>query len=166
MTGMMEKSREKCIILSTKDVGRCLAVRRAVFVKEQNIPEETEIDELDSPSAVCDRFLIVSSGVDVGTFRCFFEDEKTVHLQRLCVLPDFRNRGLGRSALAFAEKYYAEKGAESITLNAQCKVMDFYLKCGYTPVTGVFSEADIPHIGMMKNLRSDPDPVPEDPAGA
>ncbi len=136
----------------TEDNGRCLRIRRAVFVDEQAVPEEFEIDSLDEKGAACDRFLILCDGRDAGTFRCFYESPETVHLQRFCVLKEYRLRGLGRSGLLSAEKFYAERGAKEITLNAQCSAAGFYERCGYKAVSGAFYEAGMPHVKMVKDI--------------
>ena len=138
----------------TDDNDRCLCIRRAVFVEEQSVPEELEIDGLDEKDAVCDRFLILCDGRDAGAFRCFFESPKTVHLQRFCVLKEYRRMGCGRAALGFAERFYAERGAKEITLTAQCSAAGFYEHCGYKAVSGVFYEAGMPHVKMVKQLFS------------
>ena len=136
----------------TNERERCLAIRRAVFVREQKVPENIEIDELDAADAVCDRFLILCDGRDAGTFRCFFETPTSVHLQRFCILKEYRCRGLGKAAIDHAERFYAEKGAVEITLNAQCSAAGFYERCGYVAVSDVFYEAGIPHRKMVKPL--------------
>ena len=131
---------------------RCLAVRREVFVREQGVSEDIEIDALDAADAVCDRFLILCDGRDAGTFRCFFETPTSVHLQRFCVLKEYRRRGLGKAALGYAERFYTERGAAEITLNAQCSAVGFYERCGYRAVSDIFREAGIPHRKMVKSL--------------
>ena len=136
----------------TDDAEKCLEIRRMVFVEEQGVPVELETDALDSDNAACDRFLIFCGERAVGTFRCFFETPDTVHLQRLCVLPEYRMRGCGRAALGFAEEFYAVRGAAEITLNAQCTAAGFYERCGYRAVSGVFYDAGIPHKRMKKAI--------------
>ncbi len=142
------------IIPANDRIDDCIAVRTEVFVREQGVPAELEVDGLDSPASACGHFLMLddegAAPVPIGAFRAFFETEDTVHLQRLCILKEYRGRGLGREMLRFAEHYYMKKGARRFTLGAQCYAVPFYEKCGYTCVSGVFEDAGIPHRTMEK----------------
>lgn len=144
------------IIPADDRIGECIALRLKVFVEEQGVPPELEIDGYDSPASGCEHFLMLANNgsgqTPIGTFRAFFESADTVHLQRLCILKEYRGHGCGREALNFVERYYKEKGARKITLGAQCYAVPFYEKCGYTCVSGVFDDAGIPHRTMEKEL--------------
>lgn len=138
------------IIIANDRINECLEIRYKVFVDEQNVPVELEKDEFDEQGSGCDHFLIIENGCAVGTFRCMFEDEKTVHLQRLCILKEYRGKDFGRKALEFADEYCKKKNADVITLNAQCYAIPFYEKCGYTVISDVFDDAGIEHRTMKK----------------
>ena len=131
----------------------CVEIRKAVFVREQGVPVELEVDEKDEAGSGCDHFLMLD-GADrpFGTFRAYYETETNVHLQRFCVLKEMRGRGFGREALRFAEEHYARLGAKKIVLGAQCTAVPFYEKCGYTAVSEVFLDAGMPHRMMEKTI--------------
>lgn len=135
---------------SEGELSQCLAVRRAVFVEEMGVPEDIEVDECDALNGACTHFLMLCAGRAVGTFRCHVND--AVHLQRLCILAQYRGRGFGRAAIACAEKFSARVGAGEVELHAKCGAAPFYTKCGYTVASEIFYEAGVPHVRMVKKL--------------
>ena len=132
-------------------LAQCLAVRRAVFIDEMGVPEDIEVDEYDILNGGCAHFLITCAGIPVGAFRCLAGS--AVHLQRLCILAEYRGNGVGRAALARAEEFSSRMGAECIELHAKCGASPFYAKCGYAVASEPFSEADVPHVKMIKRLK-------------
>ena len=140
------------IVFANDRIDKCVKIRTEVFVIEQGVPPELEVDGFDAPGAPCDHFLIVDEGEPVGTFRCIFEGS-AVHVGRLCVKKEKRHRGYGRAALDFIEKYYAARGYEKLTLGAQVTAIPFYEKCGFVCVSDVFLDAGIEHKRMKKALR-------------
>ena len=141
------------IVTAQDRIGDCLGIRLKVFVEEQGVDPSLEIDDKDEPESGCEHFLLIEGGRPIGTFRAYFEDERTVHLQRFCLLPEARGYGFGREALRFTEGYYTAKGASKITFGAQVSAIGFYERCGYMVVSGVFDDAGIPHRTMEKRLR-------------
>ena len=140
------------IVFANDKIDECVKIRTEVFVIEQGVPPELEVDGFDAAGAPCDHFLIVDEGEPVGTFRCIFEGG-AVHVGRLCVKKEKRHRGYGRAALEFIEKYYGARGYEKLTLGAQCTAIPFYEKCGFSVVSDVFLDAGIEHRKMEKALR-------------
>ena len=140
------------IVFAGDRIDECVKIRTEVFVDEQHVPPELEVDGFDATGAPCDHFLIVDEGEPVGTFRCIFESG-AVHVGRLCVKKEKRHRGFGRAALEFIEKYYGARGYEKLTLGAQCAAIPFYEKCGFKVVSDVFLDAGIEHRKMEKALR-------------
>ena len=143
------------IILPASDrIDDCIDIRRRVFVEEQGVPIELEIDEFDEPGSRCEHFLMLEHDESgefrpIGTFRAYFESEDTVHLQRFCILSEFRGRGFGRTALRYVAFYYKKRGALRITFGAQCTAIPFYEKCGCVCVSDVFLDAGMPHRSMV-----------------
>ena len=138
------------IVLATnKNIDRCFEIRYKVFVEEQKVPIEIEIDEYDKKDDV-NHFLIVQNNQYVGTFRCLYENSETIHLQRLCILKEFRGLDLGQSALSFIEEYYKKKGIKKVILNAQISAIPFYEKSNYNIISDEFEEAGIIHKTMEK----------------
>lgn len=139
------------IIFAGDKISECVKIRTEVFVAEQGVAPELEVDGFDAPRAPCDHYLIMDGGNAVGTFRCIFEGD-AVHVGRLCVKKERRGEGFGRAALEFIEKEYASRGYAKITLGAQCAAIPFYEKCGFKTVSDVFLDAGIPHRTMEKMI--------------
>lgn len=86
-----------------EDLAAAMAIRRAVFVQEQEIPPEEEFDARD---AEAEHLLIVDDdGTPVATCRVFADDDGdgTARLGRLAVLPRARRRGLASRMIAACE---------------------------------------------------------------
>ena len=132
---------------------RSKRVRRWVFTVEKEIPEEIEVDEKDCLEGGCDHFLILYTQKDVGAFRCMYASESVVRLQRFCILKEVRGLGVGGEALKYVESYYRKRGISRIELDAKFQVEGFYHKCGYQTVSGVFEEAGVLHVKMVKDLK-------------
>ena len=141
------------IVTAQSRIADCIDIRKRVFVEEQGVDISLEIDGMDEPGSGCLHFLMLEGDEPIGTFRAYFEDSETVHLQRFCILPSARGRGYGREALRFTEGFYTAKGAKKLTFGAQVSAIGFYLRCGYTVVSEEFLDAGIPHRTMEKALR-------------
>ncbi|MGD7653165.1 MAG: GNAT family N-acetyltransferase [Verrucomicrobiales bacterium] len=117
------------------------AVRFTVFVDEQKVPEEIEMDEWDERSR---HVLAVADGVAIGTGRLLPDG----HIGRVAVLREWRGRKVG---VAVMEKLVAmgrAAGMSELVLSAQTQAAGFYQALGFTPRGGVFEEAGIEHIEM------------------
>jgi len=141
-------------VLRVDDEGalvEAFAVRRAVFVDEQNVPEAIEMDEHD---ATATHFLARDSARDepVGTARLRLPEAATAKAERVAVLRPYRGEGLGRRLMERVENEAREQDCSRMRLNAQTHVEDFYAKLGYETVSDVFPEAGIPHVEMQTDL--------------
>jgi predicted GNAT family N-acyltransferase len=124
------------------------AVRLAVFVVEQNIPEEHEWDEHDAVSVHAlaqDR-----DGVPIGCGRLLPDG----HIGRLAVLSDWRGQGVGAALLLHLIDVAQRHGHARVLLNAQAHAVPFYARYGFTPSGAPFTEAGIPHQEMARLLAS------------
>lgn len=133
-------------------LNRCLEIRNRVFVLEKRVPREIEHDELDVLDGPCRHFLIRLHGADVGALRCLPLAGDAVQIQRLCLLKEQRGRGLGKAVLAAVEQELQSQGVTTLTLDAKCEAAGFYEKCGYQKVSGVFLEANVAHVKMVKYI--------------
>ncbi len=125
---------------------RLRAVRLAVFVVEQNIPEELEWDAMDAVSihALAED----SGGTPIGC-GCLLPDG---HIGRVAVLSDWRGRGVGAALLERLIAVARARGDTRVVLNAQEQAMPFYARFGFVPEGESFMEADIPHRAMARTL--------------
>jgi predicted GNAT family N-acyltransferase len=139
-------------------MAEALAVRRRVFIEEQAVPEELEIDEHDRDPALVTsacHVLVRLDGVAVGTGRLLLEPDEygQVHIGRVAVLAETRRRGVGRAVMSALHDLAREHGLDSITLAAQTHAIGFYERLGYVLRTGgVFLDAGIEHRWMDLRL--------------
>ena len=135
----------------------CFDIRKRVFVDEKGVSPQIERDEYDITGAkdgkpTADFFILKCDGIPCGAVRIFLSDDKTVKVQRFCILGEYRGRGLGERFLQYLEGYYAERGVEEIWLDAKCEASGFYEKGGYKSISDKFFEAGVAHVKMMKRL--------------
>ena len=126
-----------------------LAVRHAVFVREQGVPIELEQDEHD---AVALHLLARDAqGRPVATARLLPDG----HIGRMAVLAPWRGKGLGTAMLRQLLQIAASRGIRNLVLNAQCVAEPFYRRLGFEPRGSVFKEAGIDHRRMTMHLGAD-----------
>ena len=127
-------------------------VRMRVFVVEQQIPPEEELDDAD---ATATHAIALRGGQVVGTGRMLLvagDDEGTCRIGRMAVDLEWRRHGVGGHILAFLEEQARQQGHHQSLLHAQEYVMAFYSNHGYVARGAVFMEAGIPHVEMVKEL--------------
>lgn len=122
-------------------------VRHAVFVEEQKVPVELELDERDSH---CVHVLVTQAGDPVATGRIDLDDGGRIG--RLAVLSEQRKFGLGRKVMQALENVGRDAGLKRIWFHAQNSAIGFYEKLGYHVIGEEFLEAGIKHKSMEKLL--------------
>ena len=129
------------------------AIRRRVFIEEQHVPEEIEMDDDDARAF---HALAILDGKPIGCGRYVAHSHEVnpdeVKIGRMAVLPDLRTRGIGREILLFLMRIARERGYRHAILHAQLTAEGFYLKNGFTPIGEVFEEAGIAHRAMQRAL--------------
>jgi predicted GNAT family N-acyltransferase len=131
------------------EVAAAMDLRVRVFVDEQGVSPEAELDHLDEAS------LQVVGLDDTGVIAtCRLRDlgDSEWKLERMAV--DRRRRGLGVGArlLEGAEREARESGAREMVLHAQRRAEPFYAAHGYVAEGDIFMEAEIEHVRMRKGL--------------
>jgi predicted GNAT family N-acyltransferase len=124
------------------------AIRRLVFIQEQNVPEEIEMDADDAHAL---HALALDEDTPVGCGRMVCHDGY-VKIGRMAVLRERRGEGIGRSILMFLMERARKRGFGRAVLHAQLTAEGFYLKNGYRPEGEVFEEAGIAHRKMSREL--------------
>ena len=145
------------LVRTAEEMREALAVRRAVFIEEQEVPEALEIDEHDGDPALINTALHVLrrlNGEAVATGRLLLEDDHgNAHIGRVAVLRDHRGRGYGRAVMAALHRLSRERDCAGITLAAQLHAIGFYERFGYVVRSDVYLDAGIEHRWM--DLRFD-----------
>nr|WP_239544617.1 GNAT family N-acetyltransferase [Virgibacillus halotolerans] len=119
-----------------------------VFVEEQKVPAEEELDEYDKTST---HFIGYEGNEVIATSRLRFADDYG-KLERICILKDHRGKSHGSHMIEAMEAAITEKGYTKAKLNAQTHAIAFYKRLGYEVVSGEFMDAGIPHVTMIKQL--------------
>ncbi len=129
-------------------------IREAVFVREQGVAAELELDHWDPQ---CDHALVYdTAGEAVGTGRLLPDG----HIGRMAVLPHARRLGAGTALLEALMAHAQARGVNELMLNAQTHATGFYRRFGFRECGPEFSEAGIPHVPMRLVLaRSTNDSV-------
>ena len=126
------------------EIEACFAIRLAVFVGEQGVPPEEELDELDNAAL---HILALWNGTPAGTARAVEKAPGLRKIGRVAVMPAFRKFGIGKSLMQGIE---AEYPASAFILDAQAHAIGFYERLGYTAEGEEFLDAGIPHRLMRK----------------
>ena len=122
-------------------------VRLEVFVKEQGVPIDLELDEYDLKAQ---HVVFYHDGFPVGTGRVFkmnFEED-TFYIGRLCVLKKYREMGYGEQIMNSLIQFAKSHQAKVCCLHAQTVSQYFYQKFGFKASGDTFMEAGIEHVVM------------------
>jgi predicted GNAT family N-acyltransferase len=127
-------------------------VRRAVFVAEQGVPADMELDELDPMvmHAVARR----ADGTCIGTARLIPEAAGTARIGRMAVLAEWRRKGVGAALLWHLFEQAAKNGVQRLVLSAQLTAMPFYRRYGFVEEGSEYLDAGIRHMTMRRDLTS------------
>jgi predicted GNAT family N-acyltransferase len=146
-------------ITTVEEMAEALFVRRRVFIEEQSVPEEEEIDAHDAdPAQVSSAVHVLGrlSGAPVATGRLLVEypPGHNAHVGRVAVLGAHRGRGFGREIMLALHALARGRGFPGITLAAQVHAIPFYERLGYVVRGPLFLDAGIEHRWMDIDLRS------------
>ena len=137
------------IVASDRELKEAFEVRKQVFVEEQGISEDLELDEHDIEAL---HMVVKDKERVVGTARVLFLADSQAKLERMAILKPFRHRGIGRGIISFLDKELSNRGVEQVVLHAQYLAIAFYRSCGFEELGLPFWEAGIKHMKMQKRL--------------
>jgi predicted GNAT family N-acyltransferase len=121
-------------------------IRTRVFVLEQNVPPEEEVDALD---AHCVHALAYApDGQPVACGRLLADGR----IGRMAVLAAWRGKGVGGVILEALIDEARERGLTRTYLHAQTHAIAFYERHGFVAHGGEFLDANIPHREMEKMI--------------
>lgn len=126
-----------------------LAIRYEVFVDEQKVPVDLEIDELETSSL---HLVLYKKEQPIATARIYKLNKNTYKVQRVAVLKNYRKHGVGTELMKAVEEKARSNQATKLTLGSQNAAIPFYEQLGYTISSDEFMDAGIPHHSMVKVL--------------
>ena len=144
----MSKAAVCTVKIGTWDRMRDLAmpIRMEVFVLEQHVAPEQELDDMDAVSLHA--VAIDARGRALGTGRLLPDG----HVGRMAVMRDGRGGGVGSAILEVLIAEARGLGYHAVALHAQSHARGFYEKHGFIAEGDEFEEANIPHILMRLPL--------------
>jgi predicted GNAT family N-acyltransferase len=124
---------------------RASPIRFEVFVREQRVPAEIELDDMD---AKCLHALAFHQEQVVGTGRLLPDG----HIGRMAVLKPYRGKGVGAAMLERLVEAARARGDREVALSAQVHAMRFYRAHGFVEEGAEYEEAGIAHQAMRRVL--------------
>ena len=136
-----------------RDAARLSPVRLQVFVVEQKVPAEIEMDALDPE---CVHVIAEDTyGRVIGTGRLLPAENAAMpvsRIGRMAVYAEWRSKGVGAALLKALVDEATRRGDRQIVLHAQIHAEAFYARHGFVREGEVYKEAGIAHIDMRRVL--------------
>ena len=137
------------LVETASEMEAAKAIRIRVFVHEQDVPIEEEMDDADGDAV---HALALLGSLPVGTGRLVILSSGEAQIGRMAVDRPHRRAGVGTLIMEFLEQESRRLGLAQAILHAQTYVKDFYGRQGYVEEGEVFMEAGIEHVQMRKAL--------------
>ena len=125
-------------------------IRKQVFIEEQGVPEDMELDEHDP---LAKHALAYQDGLCVGTGRLVRLDNHHAQIGRMAVLSAYRNQDIGSAILSSLITLAQAEGVSTLVLHSQISATPFYTKFGFVAEGPIYDEAGIPHRNMILLLE-------------
>ncbi len=138
---------------SSSDRDACLRIRFEVFVGEQNVSPEEELDTLDGIST---HYLAVEGSDPVGTARLIPKGQ-IAKIGRFAVVRQARGQGVGLALIRFVMDDAIRAGFTESVLDAQTYAVPFYERAGFVAEGDEFLDAGIPHYRMRRSFAQVPE---------
>ena len=143
------------ILKSKEELNLGFALRIEVFVKEQKVPIELELDEKDySENTVHIGYF--NNDKLIGVARLIDMDKDVIHIGRVVIDKEYRGQGIGRELIIGCETTAKNilKREIIIELSAQIQAEKFYESLGYNRVNDkIYLDAGIEHVDMRKVIN-------------
>lgn len=136
-------------INNPKQLSEALDLRREVFIREQEIPEELEMDGKEEISI---HVGIFKDGVLIACGRLTPVNSTEAVLSRIAVSKASRSQGLGLKVVKSLEKEARLNGFKKLTLKPHSYLEQFYHNLGYEKVGDGETVGQHPLILMEKQL--------------
>jgi len=121
-------------------------IREEVFIKEQGVPADLEIDEFDLSAS---HAIAYQGDRCVGTGRLVHLGNGQAQIGRMAVLTQFRGKGVGKLILSKLIDLATTEGISSLVLHSQIIAIPFYEKLGFQADGPSYDEVGIEHRNMI-----------------
>ncbi len=135
------------LVKNKRELDQIVGIRKQVFVKEQNVPLDLELDGLDSEA---EHVIVYYDNEPIGCAR--IRTNGCVKLERIAILEKYRQRGFGKQLTEYLINYCKNKNYNEICLHSQTYVSDFYKKLGFRERGKLFFDAGIEHVEMYMKI--------------
>lgn len=129
-----------------EDFEDAFSVREKVFIIEQNVDEEDELDTFDD---LAWHIVLYDDRIPIATGRVFKKRDSCV-IGRVCVLKEYRGRSIGKQLISHLLEKADQMGLDRLELESQMYAVDFYRRVGFQEYGEIFLDAGIEHIKMIK----------------
>ena len=154
---------EVTTIRTPEEMAHALGIRTRVFVEEQGVPLDLEVDAFDGDPSSHEHAGVVHvlarlDGVPAGTGRLLLDASEAhapegreatlAHIGRVAVLIEQRRLGVGAALMRALHEDAGRRGYGGIAISAQAHAEAFYAGLGYVAHGPLYLEAGIPHRAM------------------
>ena len=137
------------LVESGQELAAAFMVRKEVFVEEQGISEDIELDSHDDEAL---HMVVKDGGRVIGTARVLFPAPGVAKIERMAILGPFRRKGIGSRIISFLNTELKNRQIRKAVLHAQYSSVAFYKSCGFVESGMPFNEAGIRHLRMEREL--------------
>lgn len=125
-------------------------IRAKVFIYEQNVPQEVEMDDRDTDAL---HVVVYNDEKPIATGRLIINEQQCL-IGRIAVVKEERKKGFGDLVVKMLLRKAEDKGVKQVNVHAQVSAAGFYTKLGFAEVGGEYIDKDtgIAHIHMVKVL--------------
>ena len=143
------------ILKNKEELELGFALRIEVFVKEQNVPIELELDDKDYSDNTVHIGYFHDDNL-IGVARLIDMDKDVIHIGRVVIDKEYRGKGIGRKLIIGCENITKQilKKEIIIELSAQIQAEKFYESLGYNRINDkIYLDAGIEHVDMRKVIN-------------
>ena len=143
------------ILKSKEELNLGFALRIEVFVKEQKVPIELELDDNDHSDNTVHIGYFHEDNL-IGVARLIDMDKDVIHIGRVVIDKEYRGQGIGRELIIGCENIAQQilKRKTIIELSAQIQAENFYKSLGYNRINDkIYLDAGIEHVDMRKVIN-------------
>lgn len=132
-------------VTTEEEMQACSEIRRRVFIEEQNVPADREVEGDDGAR----HFAVQADGQPIATCRVRMIGS-AAKIERMAVLGEFRSKGIGGVLMKYILQELGKAGdIQLFKLSSQAHAVPFYEKLGFKTRGPEYMDAGIPHYDMI-----------------